>query len=131
MYITQITWLFIVLTTIITMGFVVIIVCATVSIRKMATQAYQHGAPPHAAESFSSYGMQVAIMATVFSIVVATVLLSLNKTLGQGEIGILSGIAGYVLGSTGKISARSSRQAGRQSTKSDTTSVAEDLVHGK
>ena len=127
----QITRPLLVLITLITTGMVIIIVCATVSVRKMATQAYQHGAPANAAESFSNYGTQVAIMATVFSIIVATVVLSLSGKLEQGSIGILSGIAGYVLGTTSKSSPGSPRQVARQSTTSDTTSAAEHLVPDK
>ncbi len=124
-------WILVALITPITIGIVIIIVCVAVSIRKIATQAYQSGAPPDAAKSFSIYGIQVARMATVFAIILATVLLSMTKHLDEGPIGILSGIAGYVLGSTGKISSGSSRQAGRQSTRPGTTSAAEDFVHEK
>jgi hypothetical protein len=124
-------WKFVVLITPITIGIVIIIVCVAISIRKIATQAYQSGAPPDAAKSFSIYGIQVAKMATVFAIIVATVLLSMTNNLNRGAIGILSGIAGYVLGSSGKISSGSSRQAGRESSRPDATSAAEDFVHEK
>ena len=72
---------------------------ATLGLAYMGTRAYTQGASHGAAEAFTAFATQVLRMATVIAIVGTTLTLSLLKIeLNSAITGILSGIAGYVLG---------------------------------
>jgi hypothetical protein len=70
----------------------------TRALNAIATSAYMQGAAPKAPESFNAFFLQSARIAIVGVIVMATVVLALFDKLDKGAIGVLSGVAGYVLG---------------------------------
>jgi hypothetical protein len=82
-------------------GFVVVGVAGVVGLRHIGQAAFQSGATPRSADSFVNFFLQSARIATVSVIVMATVILALTKNLNERAIGILSGVAGYVLGGVG------------------------------
>jgi len=70
----------------------------THSLKAIGTAAYMTGSAPKAPESFNAFFLQSARIAIVGVIVLATVVLALFDRLDKGAIGVLSGVAGYVLG---------------------------------
>ena len=68
------------------------------AVGQMGKDAFAAGAHPKAPEAFSAFSVQFGKISVVALIVVTTVILSTTDKLTQGAIGILSGIAGYVLG---------------------------------
>jgi hypothetical protein len=73
-------------------------VAGVVALGRIAEAAFKSGAAPKAPDSFVNFFLQSARIATVGVIVLATVILALTGKLTEGAIGILSGVAGYVLG---------------------------------
>jgi hypothetical protein len=73
--------------------------CAgTLALRAIGEKAFVGGSNPKAPDAFTSFFLQSARIAMVGVIVLATVVLALLGQLHEGAIGILSGVAGYVLG---------------------------------
>jgi hypothetical protein len=89
-------------TVVITIGFVS--ATATVGLAVMGVKAYTKGAAHNAPEAFTSFAIQVLRIATVITIVGTALTVTLRQSeLKSGLTGILSGIAGYVLGGTEKL----------------------------
>lgn len=74
----------------------------TVALKAIGVEAVKSGSAPKSPEAFTSFFLQSARIATVGVILMATVILALMGKLTEGAVGILSGVAGYVLGGTGK-----------------------------
>jgi hypothetical protein len=100
-------WIFVV----VTVGIVSAI--ATVGLTLMGMQAYKSGAMWDAPEGFTSFATQVLRIATVITILGTVLILTLQGTeLTAPVAGILSGIAGYVLGGSEKfVKSQSGRKA--------------------
>ena len=74
-----------------------------VSLAQMGIRAYTSGSAHGAPEAFTSFASQVLRIFTVIAVVGTTLTLALiHKTLDASVTGILSGIAGYVLGGSEK-----------------------------
>jgi hypothetical protein len=90
-------WVFVVVTA----GFVIVI--ATLGLAYMGVRAYTSGSAPGAPEAFTAFASHVLRIATVIAIVGTTLTLAVLKIeLTSAITGILSGIAGYVLGGAEK-----------------------------
>jgi hypothetical protein len=93
----QAFWIFFV----VTLG--VFFTIAVVSIAQIGIRAYTSGSAPGAPEAFTSFASQLLRVTTVIIVVGTTLALVLKgKTLDSAVTGILSGIAGYVLGGSEK-----------------------------
>jgi hypothetical protein len=76
---------------------------AAVAITQMGVRAYTSGSANGAPEAFTSFASQLLRILTVLAVVGTTLILALMyKTLDSAVAGILSGIAGYVLGGSEK-----------------------------
>ena len=91
---------------------IIVVLCASVvsalgmlAVLRMGTRAYTQGAAPGAPEAFTSFASQLLRITTVIAIVAAALIISLKGELPSSVAGILSGIAGYVLGGTEKTAA--------------------------
>lgn len=81
-----------------TIAFLTLVIRVFFSLSKIGESAFKQGAHPDAPKAFSELGIQLARICIVGLIVLATLLLAFWGKLDQGSSGILSGIAGYVLG---------------------------------
>jgi hypothetical protein len=81
----------------------------THSLKAIGTAAYLQGSAPKAPDSFNAFFLQSARIAIVGVIVLATVVLALYDKLDKGAIGVLSGVAGYVLGGADRATKKSTR----------------------
>jgi hypothetical protein len=97
-----IEWTTIVVVGILTAGLMGLGITGVIALRHIGQAAFQSGAAPKSAESFVNFFLQSARIATVAVIVFSTVILALTGKLTEGAVGILSGVAGYVLGSVSR-----------------------------
>jgi hypothetical protein len=111
----MIEWTTVIVVGIVAGSLVSIGVAGVNALRHIGEAAFRSGAAPRSADSFVNFFLQSARIATVAVIVIATVVLALTKNLTEGSIGILSGVAGYVLGGVSR--------PGRTSQSSATPSV--------
>lgn len=74
----------------------------TIALKAIGKAAYEQGSAPNAPESFNAFFLQSARISIVAVILMATVVLALYDRLDKGAIGVLSGVAGYVLGGADK-----------------------------
>jgi len=81
-------------------------VLAIAGLAYMGVKAYTTGSAPGAPEAFTAFASQLLRIATVIAIVGTTLTLALKEKdlLNAAVTGILSGIAGYVLGGAEKAS---------------------------
>jgi len=94
---TQALWISVILTT----G--VVSAIAIIGLARVGLAAYTSGSAPGAPEAFTAFASQVLRIATVIAIVGTTLTLVIRgEKLDSAVTGILSGIAGYVLGGTEK-----------------------------
>jgi hypothetical protein len=113
----MIDWTTVIVIGIIAAGFTGVSIAGFFLVRHIGVAAFQSGAAPRSADSFGKLFLQFARISTVSIIVISTVFLALTKNLTEGAIGILSGVAGYVLGGVGPSSSSRSLASSDKPTK--------------
>jgi hypothetical protein len=76
----------------------VITIFGSRALSRIGVEAFRSGSNPEAPTAFTGFALQTVRIAAIALIVLATIILAAIGKLNEGAVGILSGIAGYVLG---------------------------------
>jgi hypothetical protein len=95
-------WTVVIIVSLISTSFVAVAFFGIKLLRDIGTEMLKSDASEKAPDFVLGSLLQSARIVTVGIVLAATVILALTKNLTEGSVAILSGVAGYVLGSAGR-----------------------------